>query len=200
MCADKVGKAPTRKQAAPALILKIALLNAKNSKDEEKRKKEVRWAMPMCGLIRGADREGHRQEDRAAQVRAVEAERGEGRREAEEVSLGQGEPRKAPRRCQGLLWCAPSRISHAHRVRPLYRLIIIEAVLYLITHPAEVSTDDEQALFFENHTPLLLQLITETFAVRKGTSTFLPPVSLTLTTRFCRQEDLHEDQGGRSAP
>lgn len=79
-------------------------------------------------------------------------------------------------------------------------MIIIEAVLYLITHPAEVSTDDEQALFFENHTPLLLQLITETFAVRKGTSTFLPPVSLTLTTRFCRQEDLHEDQGGRSAP
>lgn len=48
-------------------------------------------------------------------------------------------------------------------------MIIIEAVLCLIIHPTEVSTDDEQALFFENHTPLLLQLITETFAVRKGT-------------------------------
>ena len=46
--ADKGAKAPTRKQAAPALILKIASLGAKNSKDEEKRKKEVRWVRGFC--------------------------------------------------------------------------------------------------------------------------------------------------------
>jgi hypothetical protein len=51
MCADKAGgsggaggapKTPAHKQVAPALILKIALLGGKHTKDEEKRKKEVR--------------------------------------------------------------------------------------------------------------------------------------------------------------